>query len=113
MKKIAFFMMTVVGVLVSVFAFAEEVSAPASGSSGFYWACAIGAGMIMGVASGLGALGQGKAAAAALEGMARNPQASDKLFTPLILSLALMESLVLFSFAIAFLLQNKVPGLAH
>ncbi len=44
-----------------------------------------------------GALGQGRAAAAALDGIARNPSASDKLFTPMILGLALIESLVIYA----------------
>ena len=38
-----------------------------------------------------------KLAAAALEGIARNPSASDKVFVPMILGLAFVESLVLFA----------------
>ena len=49
-----------------------------------------------------GALGQGRAAAAALEGIARNPGARGDIFTPLILSLALIESLVIYALLIAF-----------
>lgn len=49
-----------------------------------------------------GALGQGKTAAAALEGIARNPAASGKVFVPMIIGLALIESLVLYAFVIAF-----------
>ncbi len=49
-----------------------------------------------------GALGQGRAAAAALEGIARNPGASDKLFVPMLLGLALIESLVIYALLIAF-----------
>lgn len=52
---------------------------------------------IFGVA--LAALGgttaQGRAASVALEGVARNPGATDKLFMPMLLSLALIESLVI------------------
>lgn len=69
---------------------------------------------LMGLAAGLGiglaafgaASGQGKAATAALEGIARNPAASGKMFVPLVLSLALMESLVIFS----FLVTNGIGG---
>ena len=107
MKRLAFLANTLFGVLVSALVFADTGAVAATGD--YFWACAIGAGLIMGLASGLGALGQSKAAAAALEGIARNPQAADKIQTPMILSLALMESLVLFSFAIAFLLQNRIP----
>ncbi len=49
-----------------------------------------------------GALGQARAAAAALEGIARNPGASGKVFAPFILAMALIESLVIFALLIAF-----------
>lgn len=52
-----------------------------------------------------GAIAQGKAASVALEGIARNPAASDKLFTPMIIALALIESLVIYAFVIAFLIK--------
>lgn len=54
-----------------------------------------------------GTAAQGKAASVALEGIARNPAAADKLQTPMILALALIESLVLFGFGIAFLILQK------
>jgi F-type H+-transporting ATPase subunit c len=66
------------------------------------------AGLGMSIAAFGGALGQGKAAAAALEGIARNPSASDKLFTPMILGLALIESLVIYSLVISFMILGKV-----
>jgi F-type H+-transporting ATPase subunit c len=46
-----------------------------------------------------GALGQGKAVAAACEGTARNPGAGPRLFTMMILGLALIETLALLTFA--------------
>ncbi len=54
-----------------------------------------------------GTMAQGKAASVALEGIARNPAAAEKLQTPMILALALIESLVLFGFGIAFLILQK------
>ena len=60
------------------------------------------AALAIGVAAFGGALGQGRAAAAALEGIARNPNARSAIFTPLILSLALIESLVIYALLIAF-----------
>ncbi len=71
-------------------------------------AAAIGAGTAIGAAVIGGALGQGRAAAAALEGISRNPGAAPRIMTPMILGLALIESLVLFAFLIAFQLQGKV-----
>ena len=57
---------------------------------------AIGAGLAVGLAALGGGLGQGRAAASALDGIARNPQASGKIFTPMIIGLALTESLVVY-----------------
>ena len=69
------------------------------------WAAA-GAGIAIGLAALGGALGQGRAAAAALEGISRNPGAAARIQTPMILGLALIESLVLLGFVIAFFLQG-------
>lgn len=48
-----------------------------------------------------GAMAQGKTAATALDGIARNPAASGKLLIPMILGLALIESLVIYALIIA------------
>lgn len=69
---------------------------------------ALSAGIVLGIAALGGALAQGKTASVALEGIARNPAAADKLFTPMIIGLALIESLVIYAFVIAFLLQGKL-----
>lgn len=69
---------------------------------------ALGAGIAIGLAVLGGGMGQGRAAAAALEGISRNPGAAGRIQTPMILGLALIESLVLMAFAIAFLLQSKL-----
>ncbi|MEZ4220751.1 MAG: ATP synthase F0 subunit C [Polyangiaceae bacterium] len=91
-------------------AFAQEAAAAAASNE--FDAKAMAA-LAAGIAIGLGALGggigQGRAAAAALEGISRNPGAAARIQTPMILGLALIESLVLFSFLIAFILQGKVP----
>lgn len=71
------------------------------------WA-AIGAGLAIGLGVLGGTLAQGKAAAAALEGISRNPGAAPRIQTPMILGLALIESLVLLAFVIAFFLQGKI-----
>lgn len=66
------------------------------------------AGIAIGIAALGGTLAQGRATAAALEGIARQPNAQSKIQTPMILGLALIESLVLFAFVIAFVLQGKI-----
>ena len=47
---------------------------------------AIGAGIAIGVAALGGGIGQGRLVAGALEGIARNPNASDRMFVPMILT---------------------------
>jgi len=63
---------------------------------------AMAAALCISVAAFAGALGQAKAAAAALEGIARNPGARGDVFVPFILGLALIESLVIYALLIAF-----------
>jgi len=74
----------------------------------FKAAAALAAGLAIGIAAFGGSLGQGRAATAALDGIARNPGASDKIFTPMILGLALIESLVIYALVIAFVLIGKI-----
>lgn len=59
----------------------------------------------LGIAVFAGTTAQSKAASVALEGIARNPAAADKLQTPMILALALMESLVIFALISTFLIN--------
>ena len=99
---------TIYGLLLTVFsvpAFAEEAVASSGGSSGLI---AIGAALVMGLAAFGGALGQGKIGSAAMDGIARNPQAAKAMFVPMILGLALVESLVIYALIIAFQLAGKV-----
>jgi F-type H+-transporting ATPase subunit c len=63
---------------------------------------AITAGFAMAIASGLCGLGQAKAVASAAEGMARNPAAAPAIRFALILGLALIESLALYTLVIIF-----------
>ncbi len=69
---------------------------------------ALGAGLSVGVAALGGGVGQGIAVNAALQGIARNPGAADRIFTPMIIGLALIESLVIYGLVIAFILQGKI-----
>lgn len=71
-------------------------------------ALGLAAGLAIGIAAVGGAIGQAKTAASALDGIARNPAAQGKIFTPMIIGLALIESLVIYAFVIAFFLQGKI-----
>lgn len=68
----------------------------------------IGVGIAMGLAALGSALGQGNAAAGAMEGIARQPEASGDIRTTLLLALAFMEALTLFTFVIAILMWTKL-----
>lgn len=93
---------------VASLSFAQEAAAaPAAANSNFGW-YALAAGIAVGLAVIGGAFGQGKAASAALEGIARNPGAADKIFVPMILGMALIESLVIFAWVMAFFLYGKI-----
>lgn len=80
------------------------------GGGGSWWKglIALAAGLGLGIAALGAALGQGRATAAAMESIGRNPNSADRIFTPLIVGLALMEALALYAFVIAILLQGKV-----
>lgn len=98
-----------VGILFCVFApLALAQEAGAGDSSLVKFGLALGAGIGLAIAALGGALGQGRTASAALEGIARNPGAADRMFVPMIIGLALIESLVLYTFIIAIFLQGKI-----
>jgi F-type H+-transporting ATPase subunit c len=94
-------------VLVPAVAFAQQQSAAANKFDSSSW-LALGAGLAVGLAALGGTLSQGRATAAALEGISRNPGAAARIQTPMILGLALIESLVLLAWVIAFMLQSKI-----
>ena len=69
----------------------------------------------LGVAIGLpiavigAGLGQGRAVAAGLEGMARQPEAAGTIQTAMIIGLAIIESLVIYALVMFFMLNPKLP----
>jgi F-type H+-transporting ATPase subunit c len=96
-----------VTMLVASAAFAQTAEVGAQYIDRDKW-IAVAAGFGIAVAAFGGALSQGRTASTALDGIARNPGAADKLFTPMILGLALIESLVIYSLIISILLLGKV-----
>ena len=67
-------------------------------------ACAIGAGICMGLGAIGPAIGEGHAVGKALEGMARQPEAAGILRTNMILGCAITESTGIYSLVIALLM---------
>jgi len=96
--KVLFLLSAVTPLLVAGTAFAQDAGSNANDVS---MAKALAAGLAIGIAAAGGSVGQGRAAAAALEGIARNPNASGKILVPMILGLALIESLVIYALVIA------------
>jgi len=93
----------------SVASAAEEGAAAAgAGAGSVKTMIALAAGFGIAIASFGGALGQARAIAAGLEGIARNPSAQPKIFIPMIVGLALIESLVIYTLVIAFVLVGKL-----
>jgi F-type H+-transporting ATPase subunit c len=64
--------------------------------------------LVMGIATIGPAVGQGTAAAKAMEGIARQPEVAGELRTTLIIALAFMEALCIYGLLIAFLLLGKM-----
>ena len=69
---------------------------------------AIAAALAIALSTMFPALGQGKAAKAALESIARQPDAAKDIRSTLLLSLALMEPLTIYGLLIAFMLVGKI-----
>jgi F-type H+-transporting ATPase subunit c len=67
----------------------------------------VGAGLGMGLAAAGCGLGQGKATSSATEALARNPGARGGIMTLLVLGLAFIESLTLFTLVIVFAVVAK------
>ena len=104
MRKLQYMFMSLAALLFAMPAFGQDAAA-ANGSA--TWV-PLAAGLGMALAAGLCGLGQGKATASATEALARNPGARPGIFIFLILGLAFIESLALFTFVIIFLKVKPV-----
>lgn len=108
MKKVAVALICLAIVsLVAPAAFAQEAAGKTAAGSPIFLGIAAGFGMA--VAALGGALGQGRIASAACEGMARNPGAAGGIRGAMILGLVFVETLSLLTFVIAFVLYLKLP----
>ena len=97
---------TVLGSGTAVLA-ADHAEAAASAS---YGTIGLAAGIAIGAAAIGAGLGQGRATASAMESIGRNPNSADRIQTPMIIGLAMMEALAIYALVIAFFLQGKIPG---
>ena len=97
LRAMKYVFMTLAALFLAVPAFAQTAAAGA----GPNWV-AITAGFSMAIASAVCGLAQARATAAAAEGLARNPSARPGIQLALILGLALIESLALYTLVIIF-----------
>lgn len=103
MKKSKVVLMAFAMILIAGSIFGQEAEAA---TSGVLWG-PISAAFVLGIAAAAGAIGQGKAIAAACEGIARNPGAAGAIRLAMIIGLALIESLVIYALIIAFIVQGR------
>ena len=76
----------------------------------YFVAMVIAAGFGLPLAVLSAAYAQAKAAAAALEGIARQPEAAGKIQLAMIIAMALIESLVIYALLMFFMLYGSLPG---
>jgi F-type H+-transporting ATPase subunit c len=102
MKKFALLVMTLSLVLVAAVAFAQEAHAAAPAAASGLTA-AVAALFAIAIAAFGGSIGMGLSISRAVEGIARNPEASGKIMTTMIIGLALIESLAIYTLVIIFI----------
>lgn len=56
-------------------------------------------------------LGQGRVGAAAMDGIARQPEAAGRIQTAMIIALALIEALVIYALLMFFVANGKLPAI--
>lgn len=85
-----------------------------SGTAEGLWKFYVGMALACGFGIALAAVGtsfaMGKALTAALEGTARNPEASGKIMTSMIIGMALIEALCIYALVICLIMAFKIPG---
>ncbi|MGC2062981.1 MAG: ATP synthase F0 subunit C [Thermodesulfovibrionales bacterium] len=99
-------------VLMAPVVFAEEsaaVASPAEAKLKYYGVAALACGLAIGIAALGTGIGQGLGLKGATEGIARNPGASGKITTTLIIGLAMIESLAIYALVVALILLFVNP----
>jgi len=70
---------------------------------------ALAAGLGLGFAAGLCGVGQGMSVKGAMDGVARNPEASGKIMVTMIIGLAMIEALTIYSLVVALIILFADP----
>jgi F-type H+-transporting ATPase subunit c len=100
MKKFAVLVMALAVALTATAAFAEGAAAPVAASG---LNASVAALFAIAIAAFGGSIGMGLSISKAVEGIARNPEASGKIMTTMIIGLALVESLAIYTLVIIFI----------
>ena len=110
MKKITAIMLLVLGlILMATAAFASEAAAPDAAKMSFYASVALASAIGIGIAALGTGIGMGMGIGRAVEGIARNPEASGKIMTTMIVGLALIESLAIYTLVVVLILLYAKP----
>jgi len=112
-KKVFYGIVASLFVLLAVSpAMAEEAAASLElklAAFGMLKYAAIAAGFGLGFAAGLCGIGQGLSVKSAMEGIARNPEASGKITVGMIIGLAMIEALTIYSLVVALIILFADP----
>ncbi len=111
MKKISAIMFLVISLmLVASAAFAETAAAgPDAAKFSFFGTVAFASAIGIGIAALGTGIGMGLGIGRAVEGIARNPEASGKIMTTMIVGLALIESLAIYTLVVVLILLYAKP----
>jgi F-type H+-transporting ATPase subunit c len=112
MKKFSAIIILVLGVvLMATAAFAQEhaAAAPEASKFAFFGTVAAASAIGIGIAALGTGIGMGLGIGRAVEGIARNPEASGKIMTTMIVGLALIESLAIYTLVVVLILLYAKP----
>lgn len=104
MRKFYITIMALFGTLLAASPLLASDAAEAASAAGAGDLTPLAKGICISVAAFGGALGQGKAVAAACEGISRNPSAGGTVQLAMIIGLAFIESLVIYALVICFMM---------
>jgi F-type H+-transporting ATPase subunit c len=111
MKKFSAIMVLALGLMLmaSVAFAADAAAAPDAGKFGFFGTVAAASAIGIGIAALGTGIGMGLGIGRAVEGIARNPEASGKIMTTMIVGLALIESLAIYTLVVVLILLYAKP----
>jgi F-type H+-transporting ATPase subunit c len=110
MKKISAIILLVLGMmLVATAVFAAEAASPDAAKLAFFGTVESAAALGIGIAAIGTGIGMGLGIGRACEGIARNPEASGKIMTTMIVGLALVESLAIYALVVILILLYAKP----